>query len=46
MNQPTTKNKRNHKKTKAKTIKRNDWKGIFENKVYSNGPGDNIYVYG
>lgn len=41
-----TKKKINKKKNSGKNKKKNNWKGYFENVVYSNGPSDNIYVYG
>jgi len=26
--------------------KKSSWKGVFEDVVYSGGPGDNIFIYG
>ena len=36
------------KKAKPKTHKKrpNRWREVFEAVKYTNGPGDNIYVYG
>lgn len=48
---------RNHKRTEdtkpaqkkeehKRTEKKCEWKGVFEDVTYSNGPGDNIFVFG
>ena len=38
---------KNRKSKKVKKVKKKStWTGIFKDVKYSNGPSDNIYVYG
>lgn len=37
--------KSNNKK-RVQHLERSNGVGIFENVIYSNGPGDNVYVFG
>jgi len=37
-----TSSKNNH----ASKSKKRGWSGVFDNVTYTNGPGDNIYVFG
>lgn len=34
------------KKNHASKSKKRGWSGVFDNVTYTNGPGDNIYVFG
>lgn len=42
INDKTQKNERNEKNKERKS----EWKGFFEEVTYSNGTGDNIFIYG